>query len=508
MATNAKYKIYDASLNNNQGGWVEYHFATNAGQVTTTYDSATGKGRKFVTPSITINGNTAGTTGAKVTVGSDDAANIEIDGAHITGKAAAYSSEITYSNVGTANALHIVAASDAVSTALGKLDKAVYKALTTIPTNVVTTDNNGDIDLSGHNVYAETFGHYLAGTNFQGLQFYDGDTSLITGNGDLYLNTGTGKAYYGSSEIASQSWVNSKLGTAAAKDYTTSVTQNGTGLVTAGAVWAAIDALPEPMVFKGSLGTGGTITSLTTAAADKEGYTYKVITAGKYASKDAKVGDTFICAKTGTSTYEWVLIPSGDEPSGTVTSVGLSVPTDIFSVSGSPVTSSGTLKFEKKNQNKNLVFAGPSTGNAAAPTFRALVKADLPSLTLDDISDGSTRKLANYVPYTGATKDVNIGDHTLRANCFLSQGENMNPNSGITFYEGDTTLNSDASLNLQGSDVYLNANGEGGKAYYNNQEIATKEWTHSNFSRVFVKSGSTAPTAPTGGFHSGDIWIN
>ena len=96
--------------------------------------------------------------------------------------------------------------------------------------------------------------------------------------------------------------------------------------------------------------------------------------------------------------------------------------------------------------------------------------------TLDSIADGSTRKLSNYVPYTGATKEVNIGDNAIKANSFLSQGQSMNPNSGITFYEGDTTLNSDASLNLQGTDVYLNANGEGGKAYYNGEEIATQSW--------------------------------
>ena len=56
----------------------------------------------------------------------------------------------------------------------------------------------------------------------------------------------------------------------------------------------AIDALPEPMVFKGTLGTNGTITSLPTAAAANEGWTYKVITAGTYASQAAKIGDLFI----------------------------------------------------------------------------------------------------------------------------------------------------------------------------------------------------------------------
>ena len=62
-----------------------------------------------------------------------------------------------------------------------------------------------------------------------------------------------------------------------------------------------------------------------------------------------------------------------------VTSVGLSAPTE-FTVSGSPVTGSGTLTFAKNNQNANLVYAGPSSGGAAAPTFRAIVAADVPTL--------------------------------------------------------------------------------------------------------------------------------
>ena len=98
-------------------------------------------------------------------------------------------------------------------------------------------------------------------------------------------------------------------------------------------------ALPEPMVFKGSLGTGGTITVLPAAAATNEGFVYKVITDGTYASQAAKVGDTFV--SDGSS---WVLIPSGDEPSGTVTSVGLSNATNGgLTISGSPITSSGSI---------------------------------------------------------------------------------------------------------------------------------------------------------------------
>ena len=65
---------------------------------------------------------------------------------------------------------------------------------------------------------------------------------------------------------------------------------------------------------------------------------------------------------------------------GTVTSVGLSMPS-MFSISGSPVTGSGTLTAALANQNANLIMAGPASGNAAVPTFRALVGADLPAPT-------------------------------------------------------------------------------------------------------------------------------
>lgn len=63
---------------------------------------------------------------------------------------------------------------------------------------------------------------------------------------------------------------------------------------------------------------------------------------------------------------------------GTVTSVGLSAPA-IFSVAGSPVTGTGTLALSLATQTANLVWAGPSSGGAAAPTFRSLVNDDLPT---------------------------------------------------------------------------------------------------------------------------------
>lgn len=66
---------------------------------------------------------------------------------------------------------------------------------------------------------------------------------------------------------------------------------------------------------------------------------------------------------------------------GTVTSVALAdgSTTALYAITGSPVAASGTLTFTLKTQNANLVLAGPGTGVAAQPGFRALVVNDLPT---------------------------------------------------------------------------------------------------------------------------------
>ncbi len=120
------------------------------------------------------------------------------------------------------------------------------------------------------------------------------------------------------------------------KTIVTTLGTNDTTVPTSKAVKDAIDALPEPMQFKGTVGTGGTITTLPAAAAGNTGYTYKVITNGTYQSIAAKAGDTFI--SNGSS---WTLIPSGDEPSGTVTNIATGT-----GLIGGPITTTGTISID------------------------------------------------------------------------------------------------------------------------------------------------------------------
>lgn len=90
-------------------------------------------------------------------------------------------------------------------------------------------------------------------------------------------------------------------------------------------------------------------------------------------------------APTTGQALEWngtVWLPTTLSGVGTVSSVELSLPSSLFSVSGSPVTTSGTLTGTLTTQSANTVFAGPSSGSTAVavPTFRSLVAADIPAL--------------------------------------------------------------------------------------------------------------------------------
>ena len=69
----------------------------------------------------------------------------------------------------------------------------------------------------------------------------------------------------------------------------------------------------------------------------------------------------------------------GGGGAGTVTSVGMTVPTG-FSVAGSPVTTTGTLAVSLDSQTKNKVLASP-TSSSGIPSFRLLDASDIPDLS-------------------------------------------------------------------------------------------------------------------------------
>ena len=138
-----------------------------------------------------------------------------------------------------------------------------------------------------------------------------------------------------------------------------------------------IDNLPEPMVFKGTLGTGGTIESLPTASTSNKGFTYIVITDGTYASVSAKAGDMFI--SDGSS---WVLVPSSDEPTrvktftytgtGTSTNHRIDIPSDcgiILNIIPNETTSVSGYDYMCLGMSLPILSSGSSENYLAAFTI-------------------------------------------------------------------------------------------------------------------------------------------
>lgn len=205
----------------------------------------------------------------------------------------------------------------------------------------------------------------------------------ITTSGTISHLTSAGYKHIPSSGAANQYLkYGGSSGSAAWQSPDTTPTANSSNLITSGAVASALSGLGTPMQFKGTLGTGGTITSLPTAAASNEGFSYKVITDGTYASQAAKVGDMFV--SDGSS---WILIPSGDEPGGTVTNIATS-----GAITGGPITTTGTISHSTSAGYKHIPSGGSADQYLAYGGSSGSAKWETPVAKIDD-SD-PTNKLA------------------------------------------------------------------------------------------------------------------
>jgi hypothetical protein len=120
---------------------------------------------------------------------------------------------------------------------------------------------------------------------------------------------------------------------------------------------------------------------------------------------------------------------------GGVSSVGLSMPSE-FAVSSSPVTSAGTLTVTKSNQAPNTIYAGPTGGGSAQPTFR--------SLTRNDISKANNITAVNDADYSiNSTDDIIIFSSVITANRTItlpSAGTNTGRFLYITVLEMNPTF--------------------------------------------------------------------
>ena len=121
---------------------------------------------------------------------------------------------------------------------------------------------------------------------------------------------------------------------------------------TAGITIAVKAPLPGPMVYQGTVGTGGTVASLPAANVTNIGWTYVAVTAGTTPDDTPKsyaIGDMLV-----SNGEEWTVIPAGDDP------------VDWSQIQNKPTTLSGYGITDAVNT------TGDQTGIAGAKTWTGL----------------------------------------------------------------------------------------------------------------------------------------
>lgn len=133
---------------------------------------------------------------------------------------------------------------------------------------------------------------------------------------------------------------------------------------------------------------------------------------------------------------------NGTASSGTVTSVGLSLPA-FLTVSNSPVTTSGTLTAVLALQSANTIFSGPTSGGAATPGFRTMVSADIPNsivtnAKLDSMAANTIK--GNNTGVSAAPLNLTTAQTTAMLDLFSSTAKGLVPSPGVattTFLRAD-----------------------------------------------------------------------
>ncbi len=196
-------------------------------------------------------------------------------------------------------------------------------------------------------------------------------------------------------------------------------------------------------------------------------------------------GDMYLCNVAGTVNFgagpitfavgDWVLYGSGtwqksNGQNGTVTSVAVTESGDALTITGSPITTAGTI---------NIGFAGTSAqyvaGNGSLITF--------PSLT-------------GYVPYTGATADVDLDTFKLNASSLGIKGTAGAGHLGLKHQSASATASASESS------LFADVNGD--LAWKNDNLYLSTFATYANTAdRVYTfpnSSGTVALTSDLSGY--------
>lgn len=281
------------------------------------------------------------------------------------------------------------------------------------------------------------------------------ELAYAEGSGSLYIGVGTGGA--GGSATTVQKISSSSLFTSQTENTVFAAPYDAPGGVPSfrTLVFSDMPGLLGTLEAKASL-SGATFTGGVTFQSQANAITQPT------SDNSTKVATTAFVKSLGYSTT-----------TGTVTSVGLSLPS-IFTVSNSPVTATGTLTGTLATQAAKAVFIGPTSGAAAAPTFRSLAGTDLPASGLQSMAftAGAKISLQNANDFGDILLEIIDGGFSVSDQGVLTatsitcnqfsggvDGFNIDSSNGASFSDGlsvggDLTVG--GNLTVQGSTVTMN----------------------------------------------------
>ena len=193
----------------------------------------------------------------------------------------------------------------------------------------------------------------------------------------------------------------------------------------------------DAMLYKGTIGTGGTVTAL--PATHEVGWTYKVITAGTYAGTACEIGDMIICVAAGSSASDadWTVVQNNID--GAVTGPASAVDNRVAvfdGTSGKVIADSGyTIA---KSVPSNAEFTDTTYSISASPSGSASI-----NLSGSDDVDSSVAILGTSDATvtsdgTDITVDVKAGVQNMSVDAELDNAD-VNITLSDTYGESVTT---------------------------------------------------------------------
>jgi len=290
------------------------------------------------------------------------------------------------------------------------------------------------------------------------------ELAYAEGSGALYIGVGTGGSNGTATTTPQIAGANLFASQTAAYVYAAPVSSNGSPSFRS-LVVSDVSGLSAALDGKASLAGGTTFTGAVTFGSTA---TFN----GSVALGGAATAATPTTSDNSTTVATTAYVKSqGYVTSSGVTSVGLSLP-GIFTVSNSPVTTTGTLTGTLATQDAKKVFIGPESGAAAAPTFRALAGTDLPSsglrsmtfdlgqtITLGNANDDNSVLFSIYGSSFSVTDQGNVVAKNVTCESFTCSTDGFTVGSAASFtsnatVDGDLTVG--GNLTVQGSTVTMN----------------------------------------------------